>query len=100
MQISVGIDVAKEFHWAAAVDERGGELLSRRVDNEPAAIQTLIEELEQLRIERGALEVGIDVVGGIASLLTAMVGQAGFALVHVPGLAVNRARQGTSGGEH
>src|SRR5206468_3236846 len=24
----------------------------------------------------------------------------GFALVHVPGMAVNRARQGTSGGEH
>jgi hypothetical protein len=25
--------------------------------------------------------------------------EAGFALVHVPGLAVNRARQGTVGGE-
>jgi transposase len=40
------------------------------------------------------------VVGGIASLLTAMLAEAGFALVHVPGLAVNRARQGTTGGEH
>jgi transposase len=97
MQIAVGVDVAKEFHWAAAVDERGGELLSRRVDNEPAQIQALIDELEQLR---GAVAVGIDVVGGIASLLTAMLAEAGFPLVHVPGLAVNRARQGTSGGEH
>ena len=100
MQISVGIDVAKEFHWAAAVDERGGELLSRRLDNEPAAIQALLDELEQLRLEQGAVSVGIDAVGGIASLLTAMLGEAGFPLVHVPGLAVNRARQGTSGGEH
>jgi transposase len=100
MQISVGIDVAKEFHWATAVDERGGELLSRRVDNEPAAIQALIDELEQLRLEHDAVGVGIDVVGGIASLLAAMLAEAGLALVHVPGLAVNRARQGTSGGEH
>lgn len=97
MQIAVGVDVAKEFHWAAAVDERGSELLSRRVGNEPAQIQALIDELQQLR---GAVAVGIDVVGGIASLLTAMLAEAGFALVHVPGLAVNRARQGTSGGEH
>jgi hypothetical protein len=51
MQVAVGIDVAKEFHWATAVDERGGELLSRRVDNEPPAIQSLIDELEQLRSE-------------------------------------------------
>jgi len=29
-----------------------------------------------------------------------MLAEAGFALVHVPGLAVNRAREGTVGGEH
>ena len=29
-----------------------------------------------------------------------MLAEAGFALVHVPGLAVNRARQGTVGGEN
>jgi predicted NBD/HSP70 family sugar kinase len=69
MQVAVGIDVAKEFHWATAVDERGGELLSRRVDNEPPAIQSLIDELEQLRSEQGPVTVGIDVVGGIASLV-------------------------------
>lgn len=100
MQVSVGIDVAKEFHWAAAVDERGGELFSRRIDNEPAALQGLIGELEQLRLEHEAVSIGIDVVGGIASLLAAMLAESGFLVVHVPGLAVNRARQGTSGGEH
>jgi transposase len=100
MQVAVGIDVAKEFHWATAIDDRGGELLSRRVDDEPAAIQALSDELERLRSEPGAVTVGIDVVGGIASLLTATLAEAGLRLVHVPGLAVNRARQGTSGGEH
>jgi transposase len=100
MQIAVGIDVAKESHWAAAVDERSGELLSRRVENEPAAIEALVDELERLRSRHHPIRVGIDVVGGIASLLTAMLSEAGFELAHVPGLAVNRARQGTSGGEH
>src|SRR5688572_25199795 len=100
MAIAVGVDVAKEFHWATAVDERSGELVSRRVDNEPSAIQQLIEELERLRAEHGHVTVGIDVVGRIASLLSGMLAEGGFALVHVPGLAVNRARQGTSGGEH
>jgi transposase len=50
--------------------------------------------------DRGRLTVGIDVVGGIASVLTAMLLDAGIQVVHVPGLAVNRAREGTSGGEH
>jgi transposase len=70
MQVAVGIDVAKEFHWAAAVDERGGEFFSRRVENEPAAIEALVDQLEQLRLEHRRVTVGIDVVGGIASLLT------------------------------
>jgi transposase len=100
MQISVGIDLAKEFHWAAALDERSGEVVSRRVDNDPPAIQSLIDELARLQAEHGPATVGIDVVGGIASLLTAMLREAGFRVVHVPGLAVNRARQGTTGGEH
>ncbi|HSI97155.1 MAG TPA: IS110 family transposase, partial [Gaiellaceae bacterium] len=99
--VAVGIDVAKEFHWVAALDTRTGELLlSRRIDNDPASIEELAVELTRLQLERGTVTVGIDVVGGIASLLSAMLAEAGFALVHVPGLAVNRARRGSSGGEH
>jgi transposase len=100
MAVAIGIDVAKEFHWVAAVDTPSGEpMLSRRVDNEPASIEALVEELDELRAASQA-RIGIDVVGGIASLLVAMLQEAGFEVVHVPGLAVNRARQGTSGGEH
>jgi hypothetical protein len=46
------------------------------------------------------VRVGLDVVGGIAGLAAAVLAEAGFAHVHVPGLAVNRARQGTVGGEN
>lgn len=101
MAVVVGIDVAKEFHWASASDAHTSELLlDRRIDNQPASIDELIGELRGLQGEHGAVTVGIDVVGGIASLLAVMLTDAGFRLVHVPGLAVNRARQGTSGGEH
>jgi transposase len=101
MGVAVGIDIAKEFHWATATDQASGEqLFSRRIDNEPVSLVVLIDELERLKTERGPVTVGIDVIGGIASLLVAMLAEAKIATVHVPGLAVNRARQGTPGGEH
>jgi hypothetical protein len=98
--VAVGIDVAKEFHWVRAVDRGDSRvLLDRRVDNDPPALAQLVGDLQALR-EHGPLSVGIDVVGGIASLLTAMLLEGGLPVVHVSGLAVNRARQGTTGGEH
>jgi transposase len=98
--VAVGIDVAKDFHWVQAVDRRDSEVVfSGRVDNTPPALAALIEQLDRLR-ERGPLRVGIDVVAGIASVLTAMLLDAGIEVVHVFGLAVNRAREGTTGGEH
>lgn len=101
MGVAVGIDVAKEFHWVGAIgSERSELLIDRRVDDQPAALAALVSELEALQAEHGALRAGIDVVGGVASLLAAMLLEAGIELVHVSGLAVNRARQGTAGGEH
>ena len=97
MQISVGIDIAKEVHWVTAIDAEGVVRLDRRLENRPAAIAALIDELTALG---GPVRIGLDVVGGIAGLAEAMLAEAGFPLVHVPGLAVNRARQGTVGGEH
>jgi transposase len=96
MRVCVGVDVAKEVHWATAVDDAGGVLLDRRVPNGPAAIEVLAAELRALG---GEVTVGLDVVGGIAGLLQAMLAEAGLRLVYVSGLAVNRAREGTVGGE-
>ncbi|HJU00499.1 MAG TPA: IS110 family transposase [Actinomycetes bacterium] len=97
MGIWVGIDIAKHLHWATAIDDVGQVLLDQRVPNDPAAIQGLIDGLAGLG---GEPVIGLDVVGGIAALAQAMLQAAGFRLVHVSGLAVNRARQGTTGGEH
>jgi transposase len=92
----IGIDVAKEIHWVTGIDDRGQVVLDRRMPNEPATIQALIDDLKALGEE---VVIGLDVVGGIAGLLEAMLLAAGLRLVFVPGLAVNRARQGTRGGE-
>lgn len=97
MRISVGIDIAKEVHWVTAIDADGIVRIDRKLLNAPSDLAALADELAGLG---GSVRVGLDVVGGIASLAEAMLAEAGFALVHVPGLAVNRARQGTVGGEN
>jgi transposase len=96
MRISVGIDAAKEVHWATAMADDGRVMLDRKVDNTAEDITILASELTALKGER---LVGIDLYGGIATLLSAMLLAAGERLVHVPGLAVNRARQGSVGGQ-
>ena len=101
MGIAVGIDIAKDFHWVRAIKtEDSAVLVDRRVDNDPPSLQTLIDELAGLAEQHGPARAGIDVVGGIAGLVAAMLSEAGVEVVHVSGLAVNRARQGTTGGEH
>lgn len=97
IRISVGIDIAKEIHRVTAIDADGVVHIGRKLENAPAAIASLIEELHGWG---ATVRVGLDVVGGIAGLAEAMLSQAGFALVHVPGLAADRARQGTVGGEN
>jgi transposase len=97
MRISVGIDIAKEVHWVTAVDPDGVVRIDRKLPNAPADLAGLVDQLTGLG---GTVRIGLDVVGGIAGLAEAMLAEAGFALVHVPGLAVNRARQATVGGEN
>lgn len=96
MSTSVGIDIAKELHWVAAIGGAGEILLDRKLANTPDDMLRLVDELKALP---GPLRVGIDVLGGIAALAQAVLLEAGFELVHVSGLSVNRARQGTVGGE-
>ncbi|MGV9568069.1 IS110 family transposase [Streptomyces sp. NPDC003480] len=97
---NAGFDIAKDFHWLAVTDDRGRQLASRRVDNDPDAIDEAITHLTAVQAEHGELTIGLDLMGSVAALLTAMLLAAGFRVVHVPGLAVNRARRGTRGGEN
>ncbi|RPH65156.1 MAG: IS110 family transposase [Burkholderiales bacterium] len=97
MSTFVGIDIAKEVHWICAIDSGGKVLLNRKLLNTPDDLARAVGELHALP---APVRIGIDVLGGIASLAQAMLLADGrFELLHVPGLAVNRARQGTVGGE-
>lgn len=97
MRISAGIDIAKEKHWVTVLDADGAVRIDHELRNTPAEIASLADRLAALG---GTVRIGIDVIGGIAGLAEAMLAQAGFTLVHVPGLAVSRARQGAVGGEN
>ena len=97
MRISVGIDIAKEKHWVTVLDADGAVQIDHELRNTPVEIASLADRLAAFG---GTVRIGIDVIGGIAGLAEAMLAQAGFTLVHVPGLAVNRARQATVGGEN
>ena len=96
MRFSIGIDIAKEVHWACVMNEMGEVVLDRAVANEPQAVAKLVKEIRAFGGERCT---GIDIMGGVASLLTTALLEAGERVVHVTGIAVNRARQGTRGGE-
>ena len=98
MHFYVGIDAAKDIHWACAVSSEPKTVFSHAVRNDPDGIETLIGELSAL--EADSITVALDLLGGCATLLCAMLAEAGFRIVHTPGLAVNRARQGMRGGEN
>ncbi|MGA5711300.1 IS110 family transposase [Streptomyces cellulosae] len=100
MTAQAGFDIAKDFHWLAVTDDRGRLLFSHKVDNTPDAITEAVTELLAVQAEHGQIAVGLDIIGGIAGLLTAMLLAEGLHCVHVPGLAVNRARRGSRGGEN
>ncbi|MFD3926565.1 IS110 family transposase [Streptomyces sp. NPDC058614] len=100
MSATAGFDIAKEFHWLAVIDDRGRPLLSHRVENGPESIEEAVTELRTVQAEHGDLTIGLDLMGGVAGLLTAMLLAADLHCVHLPGLAVNRARRATRGGEN
>lgn len=104
MRICIGIDAAKVVHWATGIDESGRIVLDRAVENDPKSIDGFIGELRALGGNPGGgteheLAIGLDVVGSFARFLEAALLSEGFALVHAPGIAVNRAGHGFAGGE-
>ncbi len=89
-----GVDVGKGFHWAHVVDASGGALLSRRVENDEADLIALIDEALSLA---GNVAWAVDQPGGGAALLLALLWERGQEVAYVPGLSVDRARDGYRG---
>jgi transposase len=96
MRYWAGIDVAKDVHWVCVVDADARVRIDRAVHNTQDDIDALVGELRKLE---GELTVGLDIMGSVAAFLEATLLAEGFRLVHVPGIAVNRARVGFTSGE-
>jgi transposase len=93
-KVWAGVDVGKGFHWAHVVDASGTELLSRRVENDEADLTALIDEVLRLA---GDVVWATDQPGGGAALLLALLWERQQTVSYVPGLSVDRARDGYRG---
>ncbi|MGC0375206.1 IS110 family transposase [Streptomyces sp. SAI-229] len=82
-----GIDAGKAHHWAAVVDETGGTLWSRKIDNDETAILTALGEILDLADE---VRWAVDISGTTSALLLALLAAHGQQAVYVPGRTVNR----------
>jgi hypothetical protein len=90
----VGIDAGKDFHWAAAIDEAGEVVVSRRVENDETDVVALIAETRG-----GGAEVSwaVDIPGGVAALTLAVLWNRGERVVYLPGISVDRSRDAYRG---
>ena len=94
MRYWVGFDVGKAFHWLCVLDEEGEEVLSRRVEATEEDLEAALSKIAQLG---GESTFGIDLLGGPATLLETVLLGHGERIFHVPGIAVNRARDAYPG---
>ncbi|MBA2442764.1 MAG: IS110 family transposase [Rubrobacter sp.] len=93
-KIWAGIDAGKEVHWAHLSDASGEKLLSRKVINDEANLAKLIDEALSLAEE---VVWAVDQPGGSAALLLGLLWEREQKILYLPGLAVDRARDGYRG---
>ncbi|MFF7789339.1 IS110 family transposase [Streptomyces sp. NPDC007991] len=86
-QVWCGIDAGKVHHGAAVVDETGGTLWSKKIDNDETAILTALGEILDLANE---VRWAVDISGTASALLLALLAAHGQQAVYVPGRTVNR----------
>jgi transposase len=98
MRHYVGLDVGKGSHWACVLDEQGEVILSRRVEATEEALEAFCSEIAELGVNDERV-LGIDLSGGPAALLEAVLLGRDERVRYVPGTAVNKAREAYAGGE-
>jgi hypothetical protein len=82
--------------WVGAIDRGTVVRVGRKLLDRPTDIAGRVDELSSLD---GPVRDRMNVIGGIAGLVGAMLAGAGLIVVHPSGLAVSRARQVTIGSE-
>jgi predicted NBD/HSP70 family sugar kinase len=98
MRHYVGFDVGKGAHWVCVLDGQGEVVLSRKVEATEEALEAVCSEIAALGVSDERV-VGIDLTGGVAALLEAVLLERGEKVRYLPGTAVNKARETYPGGE-
>jgi len=96
MRYWAGFDVGKAFHWLCVLDDEGGVLLSRRVEATEEDIEAACSQIRALGSSQERT-VAVDMMGGPATLLEAILLGRGERVFYLPGMSVNRAREGYQG---
>jgi transposase len=94
MRLWVGFDVGKASHWVCVLDYEGELILSRRVKATERDLEACCEQIEDLG---GEYMVALDLLGGPATMLEAVLLGRGQRVFFLPGMAVNRARDAYQG---
>ena len=87
IDVSVGVDMAKEEHYAQATTAEGEELFSRPVGNDQAAIEAMLNNAQ----EHGPAGVVIDMTSAGAQLMLGVMTQNRAPVAYVSGLVMRRA---------
>ncbi|MFE2186272.1 IS110 family transposase [Streptomyces sp. NPDC059455] len=90
-QIWAGTDIGKTHHHCVVLTAQGERLLSRRVLNDEPELLALLADVLALGQD---VAWAVDVADGMAALWINVLLNHGQHLVHIPGLAVNRASAG------
>lgn len=93
IDVFVGVDMAKETHYAQAITASGEELFHRSVTNDEAAIVKIIQDAQA----RGRVVLVIDLPSSPAQLLLAVARLHDVPVAYVTGLQMRRAAELYSG---
>jgi hypothetical protein len=81
-----GLDVAREHHYAVALDSGGHRLVDRPLPNAEPELVELFAVLGQ----RGRVLVVVDQLASIGALAIAVARSRGITVAYLPGLAMRR----------
>jgi transposase len=95
-QLWAGVDVGKEHHWVAVVDDTGTVVLSRKLANIEQQIRELVAEIDALG---GQVSWTVDLTTVYATLLLTVLADVGKSVRYLSGRAVWQASVTYRGGE-
>ncbi len=86
-EVFVGVDIAKDKHYACAISSGGEALFSRRVPNNEAAIREMISNAGG----HGRPALVVDMTSSAAALVLSVAAEMSIPVAYVSGLAMRRA---------